>query len=181
VRGRGITVMLVACAMTFATPSLTGATMDLTASIRAQLKTAAYHAGELAYGSVITPGMRTPKVPEDFEQLRVAGELQRGGAIVATHLHLQHTINCLEGPSGQNFRRSSAYPCEGQGGGIIPDLKLAVARGVPGSRAALDDATIAWKLAIRARQMSDINEAQPWAGVIARYLQKARSGLGGQD
>jgi len=56
-------------------PPLTGATTDVTASIRAQLKTAAYHAGELGYKSVITPGMRTPKVPEDFDKLRAAGEL----------------------------------------------------------------------------------------------------------
>jgi len=68
-------VTLIACAVTLATPPLTGATTDVTASIRAQLKTAAYHAGELGYKSVITPGMRTPKVPEDFDKLRAAGEL----------------------------------------------------------------------------------------------------------
>ncbi len=107
----------------------------------------------------------------------MAGESQRG--IVATRLHLQHTINCLEGPSGKNFQRSSAYPCEGQGSGIIPDLKSAVARGVPGAQAALDDAMIAWNLAMKARQMTDVNEAQPWASVIARYLQKASSDLRG--
>ncbi|MHB8732509.1 MAG: hypothetical protein ACYDAB_12045 [bacterium] len=112
--------MLIACTVTLSVVPLTGAKMDLTASIKAQLKTAAYHAGELAYGSVITAGMRTPRVPADFEKLRAAGELQRGGAIVATRLHLQHTINCLEGPAGKNFQRSSAYPCEGQGGGVIP-------------------------------------------------------------
>lgn len=113
-RGLGIALVLLACVVTLATLPSTGATTDLTASIKAQLKTAAYHAGELAYKSVITPGMRTPKVPEDFEKLRAAGELQKGGAIVATRLHLQHTINCLEGPSGKNFQRSSAYPCEGR-------------------------------------------------------------------
>jgi hypothetical protein len=179
VRARGIAVALVACAVTLATLPSTGAMPDLTASIKAQLKTAAYHAGELAYKSVITPGMRTPKAPGDFERLRASGELQRGGAIVTAHLHLQHTINCLEGPSGKNFQRSSAYPCEGQGNGIIPDLKSAVARGVPGARAALDDTMIAWNLAIKTRQMTEVNETQPWAGVIARYLQKASSDLRG--
>jgi len=54
-----------------------------------------------------------------------------------------------------------------------------VARGVPGAQAALDDAMIAWNLAMKSRQMADVNEAQPWAGVIARYLQKASSDLGG--
>jgi hypothetical protein len=108
-----------------------------------------------------------------------AQDLQLSGAIVMTRLHLQHVINCLEGPSGVNFQRSAPYPCEEQGSGIIPDLRSAVARGLPGARAALDDTMIAWNLANKARQTTDVNEAQPWASVIARYLQKASSDLGG--
>jgi hypothetical protein len=38
--------------MTLITLRSTGAAPDLTASIKAQLKTAAFHAGELAYKSV---------------------------------------------------------------------------------------------------------------------------------
>lgn len=129
-----------------------GGATDLAESIQTQLKTAIFHSGELA---------------------------QRGGAIQAVHLHLQHTINCLEGPRGEHVNPSAGYPCQGQGNGILPDLRTASARGLPGARAALQDATVAWTLAVQALQMQDINQAQPWAAVISRYLKKAADDLGG--
>ncbi len=125
---------------------------DLVGSIQAQLKTAVFHSGELA---------------------------QRGGAIQAVHLHIQHTINCLEGPKGDHFAPAAGYPCQGQGSGIIPDLRAAAARGVPGARAALQDAAVAWTLAVQALTMQDVTQAQPWAAVISRYLKKAQDDLGG--
>ncbi|HEV2359644.1 MAG TPA: hypothetical protein VGZ23_18805 [bacterium] len=145
----GVGLVLVVCLVALsAMPS--GAASDLAASIKTQLKTAHFHAGELA----------------------------QKGAIAATQLHLHHTINCLEGPSGPHFFAASGNPCQGQGHGILPDLKAAAAAGVPGARAALDDATIALTLAMQAQNMTDVNEAQPWAAVVAEYLQKASDDLG---
>jgi hypothetical protein len=124
--------------------------MDLVGSIKTQLKTATFHAGELA----------------------------QKGAIAATQLHLQHTINCLEGPSGPDFVQAVGYPCQGQGHGILPDIKAAVHAMVPGAQAAWDDANIALNLAKQGKGMTDVTQAQPWAKVVAEYLVKASNDLG---
>lgn len=150
-RGWG-TGVLVICFVALATLPSSGAMMgmDLVGSIKTQLKTATFHAGELA----------------------------QKGAIAATKLHMQHTINCLEGPTGPHFVQAAGYPCQGQGRGILPDLKAAVAANVPGAKAAWDDANIALNLAMQALGMDDVAQAQPWAKVVAEYLGKASSDLG---
>ncbi len=144
--------LVVMCAVVLGLPQVGGAAMmDLVAGIQAQLKTAYFHSSELA---------------------------QRGNAIAGVQLHAQHTINCLEGPKGMHFKAAVGYPCQGQGNGIIPDLQAAAAKGVPGAKAALDDATIAWNLAMQALSMTDVNQAQPWVKVVAAYLKKASDDLG---
>jgi hypothetical protein len=152
VRGWGVG-LLVVCVVALGTPPSHGAMMgmDLVGSIKTQLKTAAFHAGELA---------------------------QKGNAVAATQLHLHHTINCIEGPSGPDFFPAAGYPCKGQGDGILPDLRAAVMHMVPGAQQALDDTNIALKLALQAEGMSNVSEAQPWASVVAEYLMKASSDLG---
>ena len=35
--------------------------------------------------------------------------------------HLQHVLNCLEGPKGADYNAAAANPCKGQGEGAIPD------------------------------------------------------------
>ena len=37
--------------------------------------------------------------------------------------HLQHVINCLEGPKGADFVAALGNPCASQGDGGIPDAK----------------------------------------------------------
>ena len=37
--------------------------------------------------------------------------------------HLQHVINCLEGPKGADFVAALGNPCASQGDGAIPDAK----------------------------------------------------------
>lgn len=150
-RGWG-TGVLVLCFVALATLPSSGAMggMDLVGSIKTQLKTATFHAGELA----------------------------QKGAISATHLHMQHTINCLEGPTGPDFVQAVGYPCQGQGHGILPDLKMAVSHMVPGAQAAWDDANIALNLAKQTGGMTDVAEAQPWAKVAAAHLSKASDELG---
>ncbi len=142
--------ILVLSVMVLALP-LPGGAATSVATIKTEIKTAAYHASELA---------------------------QKGAAIAAVRLHGQHTINCLEGPAGMHFKAAAGYPCQGQGTGIIPDLQAAAASGVPGASAALEDAQIALKLALEAQDMSDMTQAQPWLKVTAKYLQQAYDALG---
>lgn len=37
--------------------------------------------------------------------------------------HLQHVINCLEGPKGADYAAALGNPCGSQGDGAIPDAK----------------------------------------------------------
>ena len=149
VRGWGVG-LLVLCVIALGAPASHGAMMDLVGSIKTELKTAAFHAGELA----------------------------QKGALPATQLHMHHTINCLEGPSGKDFVQAAGYPCNGQGHGILPDLHAAVAAGIPGAAAALQDAQIALDLSLQVEGMTDVDEAQPYARVVAEHLTKASSDLG---
>lgn len=132
-------------------PGSAAASPNLVAGIKTQLKTAIVHSSELA-------------APDS--------------SVAAIKLYLHHTINCLEGPAGMQFKVAVEYPCQGQGNGIIPDLQAAVSQGVPGAQRALEDATIAWALAVKAMGMTDVNEARPWALVVAKYLKMASDDLG---
>ncbi|HKV44812.1 MAG TPA: hypothetical protein VJT32_09080 [bacterium] len=38
-------------------------------------------------------------------------------------LHLHHVINCLVGPGDKMFDKAAGNPCQGQGHGILPDIK----------------------------------------------------------
>ncbi len=54
-----------------------------------------------------------------------AGFAAKGGTLPYVRQHLGHALNCLEGPSGPNFNRAWGNVCEGQGSGILTDLKSA--------------------------------------------------------
>ncbi len=121
------------------------------AAAKTQLRTAIFHSGELA---------------------------QRGTALSGALLHVQHTINCLEGTQGPDFKAATGNVCQGQGNGIIPDLKAAAAAGAKGADTALKFANIALNLSLQAAKMTDVNEAQPWALVVSRQLTGALNALG---
>ena len=38
-------------------------------------------------------------------------------------LHLHHVVNCLVGPDDSLFDKAAGNPCQGQGKGILPDIK----------------------------------------------------------
>ena len=42
--------------------------------------------------------------------------------------HLQHVINCLEGPAGANFNAGPGNPCKDFGAGAIPELRAGSAQ-----------------------------------------------------
>ncbi len=127
---------------------LTSATSAADSPVTAALKTAFFHASELA---------------------------QKGAAVETSLLHVQHVMNCLEGPNGKNVKAAAGFPCKGNG--IIPDLTAAAGAGVRGAEAALGSAKVAWNVAQRALTLKDVNEVQPFAKVIASYLQKALDSL----
>lgn len=46
---------------------------------------------------------------------------QNADSVAKAHMHLQHVVNCLAGPSGKAFDADAFNPCKGQGNGAIPD------------------------------------------------------------
>ena len=146
---------LIACFIVMAsvlvyTVPRTGAAM-MAPDVKKELQTAFFHSSELA---------------------------QRGNAVTAAKLHLQHVINCLEGPAGANYKAAAGFPCQDQGNGIIPDLKDAVAKHTPGADQALKEANLAWTVAVQGIAKNDVNEVQPWAKVVANHLKAALAALG---
>ncbi|HEV8338993.1 MAG TPA: hypothetical protein VGR25_04970, partial [bacterium] len=137
---RGLAVTLVISGVSLLLPLVAFGKVPAVDAARTQLTTAIFHSGELA---------------------------QRGTAIAGTQLHLRHVINCLEGDKGPNFTQAAGYPCQGQGNGILNDLRTAVAAEAPGSEQALRFADVALKLSLQAVVMTDVNAAQPWAAVIS--------------
>lgn len=41
--------------------------------------------------------------------------------VAKVHMHLQHAVNCLVGPSGDGFNAAPGNPCKGKGNGAITD------------------------------------------------------------
>ena len=148
-RNAMICTMIAACLLLYAAPHSVAAMMG--GDVKKELQTAFYHAGELA---------------------------QKGNAVAASKLHVQHVINCLEGPAGANFKQEAGFPCQGMGNGIVPDLKDAAAAKMPGADAALKEANLAWTLATQAITKNDVNEVQPWAKVVSQHLKAALDALG---
>ena len=63
------------------------------------------------------------------------------GTIAGVHMHLHHTLNCIEGPNGADFSKKDLNPCANAGNGAIPDstdstatakLQMAVSQAVDG-------------------------------------------------
>ena len=147
-RSAMICTLIAACLLVYATPHLGAAMMG--GDVKKELQTAFYHAGELA---------------------------QKGNAVAASKVHVQHVINCLEGTAGADYKQEAGYPCQGQGNGIIPDLKEAAGK-MPGADKALKEAMTAQTLAVQAVAKTDVNEVQPWAKVVAAHLKAALDDLG---
>ncbi|HEY6104144.1 MAG TPA: hypothetical protein VI007_13060 [bacterium] len=45
------------------------------------------------------------------------------GAMASAVSHLGHVLNCIEGTRGKNFNASWGHVCQGQGDGIVVDIK----------------------------------------------------------
>jgi hypothetical protein len=76
--------------------------------------------------------------------------------------HLQHVINCLEGPSGADFNAGPGNPCKDLGEGAIP-------ASAPDKRAALEAAAAKAKTAMKE---TDIVKAKVMAAEIGVDLAK---------
>ncbi len=107
------------------------------ADVKTQIKTAITHAGFAASGSAM-------------------GYVQQ---------HLGHTLNCIEGPKGKHFNASWGNVCDGQGNGILVDLKAA-----PGGAALMSDAEKADSEAVAGLKTKTLDEAKKAAQGVSDIL-----------
>ncbi|MGQ0551326.1 MAG: hypothetical protein ACT4PY_16825 [Armatimonadota bacterium] len=77
-----------------------------------------------------------------------AEQASRASTVPIGHAHMRRVINCLQGQRGAMFRREAGNPCQGQGDGIMPDLKAAAALGVTIPETATQGVTTAFNTAV---------------------------------
>ena len=78
-----------------------------------------------------------------------------GTSMAYVQQHLGHALNCIEGKGGKNFNASWGNVCEGQGSGILTDL-----RGASGSAAVMPLVQHADGLAVNGVKSSDLTTAR---------------------
>jgi len=52
-----------------------------------------------------------------------AGYAEKADTMKDVTMHLHHVVNCLVGANDPMYDKASGNPCEGQGNGIMPDIK----------------------------------------------------------
>lgn len=86
--------------------------------------------------------------------------------------HLTHVVNCLEGPRGRNYDQAPGNPCQGQGNGIMPDIRAAQGGAVwmPVVEAAAD-------LALKGVKATEMSSARNIGRGVAALLSTTAEGL----
>ncbi len=94
-----------------------------------------------------------------------AGFAADGTSAAYVQQHLGHALNCIEGKGGKNFNASWGNVCEGQGSGILTDLK-----GASGSAAVMPLVEHADGLAVTGVKSRDLTTARLAAKGIQALL-----------
>ncbi|MDR7543120.1 MAG: hypothetical protein QN120_02580, partial [Armatimonadota bacterium] len=86
-------------------------------------------------------------------------------ALRGAQSHLLHVVNCLEGPRGRDYAQAEINPCQGQGNGILVDL-----RSNPGRASWVPVAEAAKDLAMRGSKLGELASARASARGVAALL-----------
>ncbi len=135
-----------------------GAALALGAGAAAQ----SYKAGEYQTGGAAGPRW---KVQANTGATH-AGFAAAGEAAGYVDQHLGHALNCIEGQKGRNFDARWGNPCEGQGQGLLADL-----RQDPAGRAWLLVAEAADQLAVSGLRTRDLAQKKNAARGVSALLQ----------
>lgn len=101
-----------------------------------------------------------------------AGFAAKYEALKEVTMHLHHALNCLVGPQDKLFDAAAGNPCQGQGNGYLPDLKVA-----KGETPAYYDAWWAAQIAGQAVTSNNLAEAKTAARLVDRALQDAAKAM----
>ncbi|MHB8733404.1 MAG: hypothetical protein ACYDAB_16665 [bacterium] len=94
-----------------------------------------------------------------------AGYAEKAETMKDVTMHLHHVLNCLVGPNDKMFDKMAGNPCQGQGDGIMPDIKK--------SMGADQEYQVAWWLAHMAGDaitMGNMAQAKAAAHIIGVQL-----------
>jgi hypothetical protein len=94
-----------------------------------------------------------------------AGYAEKAGTMADVTMHLHHVVNCLVGPGDKMFDKAAGNPCDGQGAGIMPDIKKMMGED--------QEYQVAWWLAHMASDaisMGNMAQAQAAAHIIGVQL-----------
>jgi hypothetical protein len=101
-------------------------------------------------------------------QLRTGIEHARNaagaGATAAAVTHLGHVLNCIEGTRGRNFNASWGHVCQGQGDGIVLDIKGA--RNADNLMLVLESADQLAASGVKARELGAVQNAARGVGAL---------------
>jgi hypothetical protein len=103
------------------------------------------------------------------EELKTAiahtGLAEKSEAMKDVTLHLHHVVNCLVGDSDPMYDKAAGNPCQGQGKGIMPDIKAKMGED--------KEYQVAWWLAHMgsdALKMGNMAQAKAAAHIIGTQL-----------
>jgi hypothetical protein len=119
----------------------------------------------LMFGSRPSPAATMGMGDEIKTAITHAGFAEKYDSMKDVSMHLHHVINCLVGPADPMFDKMAGNPCQGQGRGIMPDIKASM--GVD------QEYQVAWWLAHLADQaikMGNLAQAKAAAHIIGVQL-----------
>jgi hypothetical protein len=128
-----------------------------------------YPGGGADYGSPPAAGKAQTQLATAIQHARFsAGANATAGAVT----HLGHTLNCIEGARGKNFNAAWGHVCQGQGDGILVDI-----RGERNAAAVMLVLEAANDLAVRGVKAQNVAAVQNAARGVAALLQIVVDGL----
>ncbi len=123
----------------------------------------------VSYSQYNYPSTPQPQAGDVKTELKTAithaGFAAGGDALGSAQQHLGHTLNCIEGAKGKNFNQSWGHVCQGQGNGILADVKAA-----PGGAALMLVAEQADSLAVAGVKSKDLAEVRNAAKGVGALL-----------
>jgi len=90
------------------------------------------------------------------------------GAMASAVSHLGHVLNCIEGTKGKNFNASWGHVCQGQGEGILTDIKGA--KNANNLMLVLEAADNLATGGVKARDLSAVQNAARGVGALLQIV-----------
>jgi len=118
------------------------------------------------------PPSAAPSDAKVVAQLRTGIEHARNaagsGAMAGAVSHLGHVLNCIEGSRGRNFNASWGHVCQGQGDGVVNDIKGL--RNAENLMLVLESANSLAVAGVRARELGAVQSAARGVGSLLQVV-----------